>query len=73
MKFGTERVNIYSSVILSEGGSGLGGGGVWVEESRTYLGVIVVRVFEPIFRNLHHSYTWPLKNGPIHILDHLKC
>ena len=25
------------------------------------LGVIVVRVFEPVFRNLPHSYTWPLK------------
>ena len=25
------------------------------------LGVIVVQVFEPIFRNLPHSYTWPLK------------
>ena len=30
------------------------------------LGVIVVRVCEPEFRNLFHSYTWPLKtNGPI--------
>ena len=25
------------------------------------LGVIVVRVLEPVFRNLPHSYTWPLK------------
>ena len=25
------------------------------------LGVIVVRVCEPVFRNLPHSYTWPLK------------
>ena len=32
---------------------GRGGGG--------NLGVIVVRVFEPVFRNLPHSYTWPLK------------
>ena len=43
------------------------------------LGVIVVRVFEPVFRNLFQSYTWPLKNWthsytrstemlPIHIL-----
>ena len=25
------------------------------------LGVIVVRVCEPVFQNLPHSYTWPLK------------
>ena len=36
-------------------------------------GVILVRVCEPVFQNLSHSYTWPLKNGPIHILDHPKC
>ena len=35
---------------------GAGGGGGAVN-----LGVIVVRVFEPIFRNPPHSYTWPLK------------
>ena len=34
-------------------GVGGGGGG--------NLGLIVVRVFEPVFRNLPHSYTWPLK------------
>ena len=27
----------------------------------TPLGVIVVRVCEPVFQNLPHSYTWPLK------------
>ena len=25
------------------------------------LGVLLVRVCEPVFRNLPHSYTWPLK------------
>ena len=25
------------------------------------LGVILVRVCEPVFQNLPHSYTWPLK------------
>ena len=35
------------------GGEGAGGGCV--------TGVIVVRVFEPVFRNLTHSYIWPLK------------
>ena len=34
--------------------------------------VIVVRVCEPVFRSLPHSYAWPLKkNGPIHILGRL--
>ena len=37
------------------------------------LGVILVRVCEPVFQNLSHSYTWPSKNGPIHTLDHPKC
>ena len=32
---------------------GRGGGG--------NLGIILVRVCEPVFRNLSHSYTWPLK------------
>ena len=35
------------------GGGGGGGGSV--------TGVIVVLVFEPIFRHLPHSYTWTLK------------
>ena len=30
-------------------------------EGEGNLGVIVVRVCEPEFRNLPHSYTWPLK------------
>ena len=43
-------------------------------EVRVVTGLMAVRVFEPVFRNLPHSYTWPLKkNGPIHILDRLKC
>ena len=25
------------------------------------LGVILVRVCEPVFQNIPHSYTWPLK------------
>ena len=29
--------------------------------SRGNLGVILVRVCEPVFQNLPHSYTWPLK------------
>ena len=36
-------------------------------------GVIVIRVFEPVFQNLPNSCTWPLKNGPIRILHHPKC
>ena len=36
---------------------GGGGGGVGVGN----LGVILVRVCEPVFQNLPHSYTWPLK------------
>ena len=35
------------------GGEGRGGGG--------NLGVILVRVCEPVFQNLPHSYTWPSK------------
>ena len=35
----------------SEGGAGGGGVG--------NLGVILVRVCEPVFQNLPHSYTWP--------------
>ena len=33
----------------------------------------MVRVCGPVFRNLPHSYTWSLKNRPIHILDRRKC
>ena len=42
------------NIFLTLGGGGGGGGQV--------TGVIVVRVFEPVFRNLPHSYTWPLKD-----------
>ena len=45
------RQTEYSRVCVSGGG---GGGGV-------NLGVILVRVCEPVFQNLPHSYTWPLK------------
>ena len=38
-------------VCVSGGGGGAGGN----------LGVILVRVCEPVFQNLPHSYTWPLK------------
>ena len=48
--------------IMRLSGEGVGGGN----------GVIVVPVFEPVFQNLPQSYTWPLKNRPIHILDGLK-
>ena len=54
----------------SEGGDGWG---VWGGGEGGGGGVIVVRVCEPVFQNLPHSYTWPLKNAPIHILDHPKC
>ena len=38
------------------------GGGVGGGEGGDNLGVIVVRVCEPVFqKNLPHSYTWPLK------------
>ena len=50
------------------GGGGGGGGGLG-----GWRGIIFVRVCEPVFQNLLHSYNWILKNGPIHILDHLKC
>ena len=40
-------VSVISSIIIA---------GVWGN-----LGVIVVQIFEPVFRNLPHSYTWPLK------------
>ena len=43
----------------------MGGGGGGREEGSWVvggnLGVIVVRVCEPVFQNLPHSYTWPLK------------
>ena len=37
--------------------------GPWASclHSGGYLGVIVVRVYEPAFQNLPHPYTWPLK------------
>ena len=34
---------------------------VWGGGGGGNLGVILVRVFEPVFRNLSQSYTWPLK------------
>ena len=46
------------------GGGGGGGGrerGLGRRGCGGYLGVIVVRVCEPVFQNLPHSYTWPLK------------
>ena len=52
---------------------GWGEGVVRVNETGVTWGVIVVRMFEPVFRNLPQSYTWPMKNVPIHILDRLKC
>ena len=63
---------------------GVGGGGVCVCMRRGWCGrggeggggnlvVILVRVCEPVFRNLPHSFSWPLKKRTIHILDHPKC
>ena len=46
----------WSKGLISVGGGG-GGGGWWGGN----LGVILVRVSEPVFQNLPHSYTWPLK------------
>ena len=40
--------------------SGWGGGGGWGGGAGN-LGVILVRVCDPVFQNLPHSYTWPLK------------
>ena len=37
------------------------------------LRVILIRVCEPVFQNLPHSHTWPLKKRTIHIPDHPKC
>ena len=41
------------------GGSVWGGGGGVGEKGN--LGIILLRVCEPLFRNLPHLYTWPLK------------
>ena len=38
----------------------LGWRGVWGGEDGGNLGAIVVRVCEPVFQNLPHSYSWPL-------------
>ena len=56
-------------------GWGRGGGGRGEGRGRGNLRVILVRVCETVFRNLPHSafiYLAFEKNGPIHILDHLK-
>ena len=49
----TDRVKSqkYSRGMCVCGGGGGGGGG----------GVILVRMCEPVFQNLPHSYTWPVK------------
>ena len=44
---------------LTLGGGGGGGG--------CNLGVILVRVCEPVFQNLPHSYTWPSKKTDLFI------
>ena len=60
---GFTYIPLYTALWCSWGGRGGGN-----------LGVILVRVSEPVFQDLPHSYTWPLKKrGPIHILDHPKC
>ena len=46
---------------------GVGGGGGVTNRVNFGTGV------PAIFQNLPHSYTWPSKNGPSHILDHPKC
>ena len=46
-------------VCVGGGGGGGGAGGMVVDGSN--LGVILVRMCEPVFQNLPHSYTWPLK------------
>ena len=56
---------------LGEGSVGRGGGEGGVGDGN--LGVIFVRVCEPVFQNLPHLYTWPLKKRTIHIFDHPKC
>ena len=47
--------NLLVLVVGGGGGGGVGGG------RRGNLGVTVVRVCEPVFKNLPHSNTWPLK------------
>ena len=47
--------------VAGRGAGGGGGGGGGRRGERSNLGVIVVRVCEPVFQNLPHSYTWPLK------------
>ena len=46
-------------VCVCVGGGGGGGGGG--KRGVGNLGVILLRVCEPVFGNLPHSYTWPLK------------
>ena len=46
---------VQSSIVSVGRGGGGGGAGAGVT------GVILVRVCEPVFQNLPHSYTWPLK------------
>ena len=48
------------------GGGGPGGGG-------SNLGVILVRICEPVFQDYPIHIPGLRKNGPIHILDHPKC
>ena len=47
-------LTVLTALGVEWGGGGGGGGG-------EVTGVIVVRVFEPVFRNLPQSCTWPLK------------
>ena len=46
-------VRVFLGCVCVGGGGGGGGGGV--------TGVVLVRVCEPVFQNLPHSYTWPLE------------
>ena len=57
-----EKSFVISWPWLSEVG-GEGGGG------RGDLGVIVVWMREPVFRNLPHSYTWPLEKKRTHLYN----
>ena len=52
-------VKVFTRLCLSRGVGGGGGGGGGGGKGN--LGVILVRVCEPVFQNLPHSYTWSSK------------
>ena len=55
------KKSLWNSQIWNSVGGGRGRGCSEGGEGIGVTGVIVVRVCEPVFQNLPHSYTWPLK------------